>query len=165
MGGEGDDRRWAGWMASLTQWTWVWVSSWELVMDREAWRAALHGIAKSRTWLSDWTDLNTHYNHLHVFQYFQVLYIPLWASPMAQWQRSCLQCSRCWRRAFDPRMGKIPWMRKWKSIPVFLLGKSHGQRNLAGYSLKSHKESGMTKHTHTILYFQNQSQINAMWLN
>ena len=33
---------------------------WELVMDREVWRAVVHGVTKSRTWLNDWTDTICH---------------------------------------------------------------------------------------------------------
>ena len=40
---------------------------------------------------------------------------------------------------------KIPWSRKWQPGPVFLVGKSHGQRNWAGYSLWGHKESDITE--------------------
>ena len=43
-------------MASLT--LWIWVSKLqEMVKDREPWRPAVHGVAKSCTWLSDWTEL------------------------------------------------------------------------------------------------------------
>ena len=44
----------------------------------------------------------------------------------------------------------IPWRRKWQPIPVFLPGKSHGQRSLEGCSSQGHKKSGMTERlTHT----------------
>ena len=39
----------------------------------------------------------------------------------------------CGGPGFDPWVGKIPWRRKWQSIPVFLPAKSHGQRSLAGH--------------------------------
>ena len=39
----------------------------ELVMDREAWRAAVHGVTKIRTWLSDWTELNIYFILLFLF--------------------------------------------------------------------------------------------------
>ena len=40
----------------------------------------------------------------------------------------------CGRPGFNSCVGKIPWMRKWQPTPVFLPGKSHGQKNLKGYS-------------------------------
>ena len=38
------------------------------------------------------------------------------------------------QETLDPWVGKIPWRRKWQPTPVFLLGESHRQRNLVGYS-------------------------------
>ena len=56
-GGEGDDRGWDGWMASLTWWMWVWVNS------RSWWwtgRPGMRQFMGSQSWtrLSDWTELN-----------------------------------------------------------------------------------------------------------
>ena len=44
----------------------------ELVMDREAWRAAIHGVTKNRTWLSDWTELNTKGTNIVWFLLYEV---------------------------------------------------------------------------------------------
>ena len=55
---EDGDRGWDGGMASPTQQTWVW-ANWEIVKDREAWHAAVHGTAKSQTQLSDNTNRET----------------------------------------------------------------------------------------------------------
>ena len=45
---------------------------------------------------------------------------------------------------FDPWVGKIPWRRKWQPISVFLPGKSHGWRSLAGYTPGGDKDSDTT---------------------
>ena len=49
------------------------------------------------------------------------------------------------RCRFDPWIRKTPWRRKWSPTPVFLPGKSHGQRSLVGYSPRGHKESDTTE--------------------
>ena len=48
--------------------------------------------------------------------------------------------AKCRRHRFDPWVEKIPWRRKWQPTPVFLPGKSHGQKSLAGYSPRVTKE-------------------------
>ena len=71
-------------------------------MDRGAWRATVHGVAKSQTLLST-----------HAF---------------------------------------IVYWRKWQSTPVLLLGRSHGQRSLEGYSPWGHKESDTTEQLHSLTH-------------
>ena len=55
--GEGDDRGWDGWMASLTQWTWVWASSGSWWWTGKPDVLQFMG-SQSQTQLSDWTELN-----------------------------------------------------------------------------------------------------------
>ena len=52
------------------------------------------------------------------------------------------QGTQCKGHAFNPWVGKIPWRKKWQPTPIFLPGKSHGQRSLAGCSPWGRKRVG-----------------------
>ena len=73
-----------------------------------------------------------------------------WASQVSSSKESLHQYRRCKRHRFDPWSGMIHWSRKWQPAPVFLSGKFHGQRSLAGYSPWGCNESDMTEHSHTV---------------
>ena len=60
-------------------------------------------------------------------------------------KKNCLKYRRWGRRRFNPWVRKIHWRRKWQTTPVFLPGKSHGQRSLVGYHPKGCKESNTTE--------------------
>ena len=109
-----------------------------LVRDREAWRAAVHWLTKSQTWLSDWTE-------------WAILAFPGGSLKESTWQcRGGQKCGlivglprcfgdkqstcKCRKRGFSPWVRKIVWRRQWEPTPVFLPGKSHGQGSLVGYS-------------------------------
>ena len=62
------NRGWDGWMASPTQWTWVWVNSGSWWWTREAWHAVVHGVTKSHTRLSNWTELNQNPHYQYIFK-------------------------------------------------------------------------------------------------
>ena len=116
----------------------------ENLMDRGAWWAAVHGVTESWAWLSANT-LRNHHTVLH--------------SDCAN-LHSYQQCRRC---GFNCWVGKIPWRRKWQPTPVFLPGKSHGQRSLAGYRPWGQKESDMTWQLNNIMCNSILKSERKMW--
>ena len=68
--------------------------------------------------------------YIYIIENTVYMGLPTWLSGKV----SACQCRRDSRRGFNPWVRKMPWRNKWQPTPVFLPGKSHGQRSLVGYS-------------------------------
>ena len=91
-----------------------------------------------------------------VQRYGQMTGLPWW---LGSKQSTCQ--SR--RPGFDPWVRKIPWKRKWQPTPVFLPGKSHGQRSLVDYSPRGLKELDMTERlTHTHAFINSRTKLPVL---
>ena len=66
---------------------------------------------------------------------------------LLRWLSGKESTCQCLRSGFSLWVRKIPWRRKWQPTPVFLPGKSHGQRSLVGYSPWGRKELDTTETT------------------
>ena len=162
MGGEGDNRRWDGWMASLMWWTWVDSGSW--------WWTGKPGVLQSMgsqrvghywtielNWTSELQDVSILHNSYLIID-CNYPCPDLWLSDSYNIQfmmitsimniggsdgkKICLQCRR---PGFDLWVGKIPQRREQLSTPVFWPGEFHGQRRLMGYSPWGLKELDTTE--------------------
>ena len=78
----------------------------ELVMDREAWRATIHGVAKSQTWLSNWTELNIS----NVSFGFKTIICDCSSCLLQIYHRQCRQCFK----KLQSFILKYDWFRKNK---------------------------------------------------
>ena len=120
-GGEGDNRGWDGWMASLTGWTWVWVNS------RSWWWTGRPGVLwfmgsqrVGHDWVTDliWSDLmSSIYNKVHIVK---AMVFPVvmyggesWTIKKAERQR--IDASQFW---YWRRLLRVPWTARWSNQSI-----------------------------------------------
>ena len=135
-GGEGDDRGWDGWMASRTQWTWVWINSgswqWTVrpgMLQSIGSQRVQHEWATELNW-TDWTSIHLLGEmSIYVFNPFLnsivcFCVVELYVLLVYFWNWALVCC--------------IIWRRQWHPTPVLLPGKSHGWKSLGGCSPWGH---------------------------
>ena len=92
----------------------------------------------------NWSNLARTCTQLHIM-YFIFMSLVAYIFGFPWWFSGKEFACQCRRWQFDPWVRKIPWRRKWQPTPVFLSGKSQGERSLVGYGPWGCKESEMTK--------------------
>ena len=86
---------------------------------------------------------------------FQNIVVVRCSLGLRRWCSGKEYACQCRRQRFNPWVRRIPWRRKWQPIPVFLPGKSHGQRIPVGYSPWGHKRVGHNQaHMHANQTYQ-----------
>ena len=119
---------------------------WEVVKDRGAWCAAGLGVTESNR-----TEQRNNSNKVQhgkcVINFLELSWGWSGRNPcgrhdlgrfpsgrgLPRWLSSKGSACQCRIHGFDPWVRKIPWRRKWQPSPIFLPGKSYGQRNLVGF--------------------------------
>ena len=86
------------------------------------------------------------------------------ASQVAKWRISTCQCRRCKRWGFHPEVRKIPWSRKRQPTSVLLPADLRGQRSLAGYSPRGHKERSDWEHNTLLAIYKTRPYIHSQTL-
>ena len=99
---------------------------------------------------SIWFSIITLSSNFHVYIYLWILKIFATVFKVLDYSGASLGARMVMnvpsmQETHDPWFGKVSWRRKWLPTPVFLPGKFHGERSLAGYSLWGCKELGTTE--------------------
>jgi len=82
-----------------------------------------------------WCPIYFHFcYHCHLTSCPNHFIFNLYISELPWWLRRLTVCLQCGRPRFNPWIWKISWRRKWQPTPVFLPGKSHGQKSLVGHN-------------------------------